>query len=127
MSENVQENKEPQSTDTAGFTPINSQEELDRIIGNRLAREREKFSDYEASQKILLSTAASVPRLTCTSWTILKGTVHPCFETVFKGAPSWLFSMLNTPTSASSKAATAANNDNHATPQAAPIQPHNER
>ena len=37
MSENVQENKEPQSTDTAGFTPINSQEELDRIIGNRLA------------------------------------------------------------------------------------------
>lgn len=47
MSENVQENKEPQSTDTPGFTPINSQEELDRIIGNRLAREREKFSDYE--------------------------------------------------------------------------------
>lgn len=37
MSENVQENKESQSTDTAGFTPINSQEELDRIIGNRLA------------------------------------------------------------------------------------------
>lgn len=34
MSENVQENKEPQSTDTPGFTPINSQEELDRIIGN---------------------------------------------------------------------------------------------
>lgn len=48
MSENVQENKEPQFTETPGFTPINSQEELDRIIGNRLAREREKFSDYEA-------------------------------------------------------------------------------
>ena len=37
MFENVQENKEPQSTDPAGFTPISSQEELDRIIGNRLA------------------------------------------------------------------------------------------
>lgn len=37
MSENVQENKEPQSTDTPGLTPINSQEELDRNIGNRLA------------------------------------------------------------------------------------------
>ena len=79
MSENVQENKEPQSTDTAGFTPINSQEELDRIIGNRLAREREKFSDYETSQKILLHTATSVPDRPCTAWTILRGTVPPIF------------------------------------------------
>lgn len=31
-----------------GFTPPSSQEELDRIITSRLAREREKFSDYEA-------------------------------------------------------------------------------
>ena len=83
MSENVQENKEPQSTDTPGFTPINSQEELDRIIGNRLAREREKFSDYATSQKDLLHTAASVPNRPYTSWTILRRTAHACFETVF--------------------------------------------
>lgn len=32
----------------SGFTPISSQEDLDRIIGARLSREREKFADYEA-------------------------------------------------------------------------------
>lgn len=30
-----------------GFTPINTQEEFDAMIKDRLARERAKFSDYE--------------------------------------------------------------------------------
>ena len=29
------------------FEPITTQEDLDKIIANRLAREREKFADYE--------------------------------------------------------------------------------
>ena len=33
------------------FKPITTQEELDRIIGERLKREREKYSDYEDVKK----------------------------------------------------------------------------
>lgn len=44
MSDNTESHEEPQ--ETPGFAPITSQEELDRIIGNRLAREREKYADY---------------------------------------------------------------------------------
>lgn len=30
-----------------GFTPITSQEELDKVLGKRLARERERYADYD--------------------------------------------------------------------------------
>lgn len=43
MSDNTESHEEPQEPQ---FAPITSQEELDRIIGNRLAREREKYADY---------------------------------------------------------------------------------
>lgn len=33
--------------DRHAFTPITTQEELDKVIGARLAREREKFADYD--------------------------------------------------------------------------------
>lgn len=36
---------------TAGWTPPASQKELDRIIGDRLARERARYSDYEDLKK----------------------------------------------------------------------------
>lgn len=36
---------------TAPWTPPSTQAELDRIIGERLARERSKFADYEALQQ----------------------------------------------------------------------------
>lgn len=35
------------SDDRHAFTPITSQEDLDKVIGARLAREREKFADYD--------------------------------------------------------------------------------
>ena len=35
------------NTEDKGFKPIDSQEDLDRIIEKRLARERAKFADYE--------------------------------------------------------------------------------
>lgn len=35
------------STDRHAFTPIKTQEDLDKVIGARLAREREKFADYD--------------------------------------------------------------------------------
>lgn len=35
------------SADRYTFTPITTQEELDKVIGARLAREREKFADYD--------------------------------------------------------------------------------
>lgn len=37
----------PSSKNEDSFTPPASQEELDRLIGSRLAKERSKFSDYE--------------------------------------------------------------------------------
>lgn len=36
-----------QKAQASSFTPPSSQEELDRIIGERLARERAKFDDYD--------------------------------------------------------------------------------
>jgi hypothetical protein len=33
--------------DRHAFTPITTQEELDKVIGARLAREREKYADYD--------------------------------------------------------------------------------
>lgn len=39
-------NAEP-STDGDGFAPITSQEGLNKVISERLARERSKFSDYD--------------------------------------------------------------------------------
>lgn len=38
--------EQPTPNPPADFTPPTSQEELDRIIGSRLTREREKFADY---------------------------------------------------------------------------------
>lgn len=35
------------STDRHTFTPITTQEELDKVIGARLARERDKYADYD--------------------------------------------------------------------------------
>lgn len=43
----TQETVEEVGTDANGFEPITSQEDLDRIIQKRLAREREKFADYD--------------------------------------------------------------------------------
>lgn len=37
----------PKNDDPPAFEPITSQEELDRRLGARLAREREKFADYD--------------------------------------------------------------------------------
>lgn len=41
------------------FTPIESQEALDRIIGERLAREREKYSDYDDLKALAQNTATA--------------------------------------------------------------------
>lgn len=71
---------------------MEGQDKLDQIIGNWLAKEHERFYEHEASQKILLHTATSLAGRPSIAWTILRGTVHTCFETVFKGALSWLFS-----------------------------------
>lgn len=35
------------SADRHTFTPITTQEDLDKVIGARLAREREKYADYD--------------------------------------------------------------------------------
>lgn len=40
-------NSQAASTDRHTFTPITTQEELDKVIGARLAREREKYADYD--------------------------------------------------------------------------------
>lgn len=37
----------PPKDDPPAFQPITSQEDLDRILGARLAREREKYADYD--------------------------------------------------------------------------------
>lgn len=37
-----------QQTDAKGFEPITSQDDLDKVIQARVARERAKFSDYDA-------------------------------------------------------------------------------
>ena len=41
------------------FTPITSQEQLDAIIGKRLAREREKFADYDELKEAAQRAARS--------------------------------------------------------------------
>ena len=35
------------SADRHAFTPITTQEDLDKVIGARLARERDKYADYD--------------------------------------------------------------------------------
>lgn len=40
-------NTQATSTERPAFTPITTQEDLDKVIGARLAREREKFADYD--------------------------------------------------------------------------------
>jgi hypothetical protein len=37
----------PDGGGTATFTPPSSQDEFDRMVGDRLARERQKFADYD--------------------------------------------------------------------------------
>lgn len=51
---------EPQNNGgNTGFTPPGSQDELNRIIGERVSRERAKFADYDDVK----SAAARVPEL----------------------------------------------------------------
>lgn len=45
------------------FNPINTQEELDKILGERLKREREKFADYEAIKKGNTDLTAELDKL----------------------------------------------------------------
>lgn len=46
--------------DPPKFEPITSQEELDRRIGPRLAREREKYADYEELKKVKAERDAEI-------------------------------------------------------------------
>lgn len=46
------------------FTPIESQDVLDRIIGERLAREREKFADYDDLKALAQNTATAEEKAT---------------------------------------------------------------
>lgn len=46
------------------FQPIESQEALDRIIGERLAREREKFADYDDLKALAQNTATAEEKAT---------------------------------------------------------------
>ena len=67
------------SADRHAFTPITSQEDLDKVIGARLAREREKFADYDdlkaAASKLAeaeaRSRSAGTPASLATSLRIL--------------------------------------------------------
>ena len=62
----------PNETNTeTSFTPIDSQEALDRIIGERLSRERAKYGDYQE----LKSKAAKFDELEEASKTELEKTV----------------------------------------------------
>lgn len=51
------------STDRHAFTPITTQEELDKVIGARLAREREKFADYDDLKAAASKLAEAEARL----------------------------------------------------------------
>lgn len=42
---------EPPKVDPPEFTPIQSQDDLNKVINDRLRREREKFSDYEDAKR----------------------------------------------------------------------------
>ena len=44
MTDNV--TTEPQTSETTGFTPITSQDQLNSVLAARLRREREKYADY---------------------------------------------------------------------------------
>lgn len=45
------------------FTPITTQEDLDKVIGARLAREREKFADYDDLKAAASKLAEAEARL----------------------------------------------------------------
>lgn len=51
------------STDRHTFTPITTQEDLDKVIGARLAREREKFADYDDLKAAASKLAEAEARL----------------------------------------------------------------
>ena len=44
---NTQETREAETPAASGFEPITSQEQLDKLITARLAREKAKYADYE--------------------------------------------------------------------------------
>lgn len=47
MTDNVENvTTEPQTSETSGFTPITSQDQLNSVLAARLRREREKYADY---------------------------------------------------------------------------------
>lgn len=52
--------KQPETTPSGGeFTPITTQEDLNKVLGERLKREREKFADYD----VLKQAADELKRL----------------------------------------------------------------
>lgn len=51
------------STGRHAFTPITTQEDLDKVIGARLAREREKFADYDDLKAAASKLAEAEARL----------------------------------------------------------------
>ena len=51
------------SADRHAFTPITTQEDLDKVIGARLAREREKFADYDDLKAAASKLAEAEARL----------------------------------------------------------------
>ena len=61
------------------FTPINTQEELDRIIQERLNRQKEKYSDYDAIKNANIELEKQVSALQSTIEESKTGTAE--FET----------------------------------------------
>ena len=51
------------SADRHAFTPITTQEDLDKVIGARLARERDKCADYDDLKAAASKLAAAEARL----------------------------------------------------------------
>ena len=51
------------SADRHAFTPITTQEDLDKVIGARLARERDKYADYDDLKAAASKLAAAEARL----------------------------------------------------------------
>lgn len=45
------EETQHETRETEGFEPITSQEQLDKLISSRIARERSKFADYQQLQE----------------------------------------------------------------------------
>lgn len=52
-----------QTADRHSFTPITTQEDLDKVIGARLAREREKYADYDDLKAAASKLAEAEERL----------------------------------------------------------------